>query len=103
MWYAEKKLPVDMSGVNEPEYQDWVNERLAEIHQVNPGMSDLEARVREVVSRYRGDIGLSRTRVDIIVAHLMEVINPSSKCPGVPHSGHASRDWTCPYDSHSSL
>lgn len=75
MWYAEKKLPVDMSGVNEPEYQDWVNERLAEIHQVNPGMSDLEARVREVVSRYRGDIGLSRTRVDIIVAHIMEVIN----------------------------
>lgn len=26
-----------------------------------------------------------------------------SRCPGFPHSGHASSDWTCPYDSHSSL
>lgn len=23
---------------------------------------------------------------------------PKSKCPGIPHRGHASTDWTCPYD-----
>lgn len=24
---------------------------------------------------------------------------PTSKCPGPPHKGHASSDWTCPYDA----
>lgn len=22
-----------------------------------------------------------------------------SNCPGIPHQGHASTDWTCPFDN----
>lgn len=74
MWYAERKQPVDISHVDNLEYQDWINQRSQEILEVNPGMDPIEVRVREIISRYRGENGLSRQKVDTITAHIMHLI-----------------------------
>jgi hypothetical protein len=38
----------------------------------------------------------------VVNAHLIQVntsmIGNVSKCPGTPHRGHASSDWSCPLD-----
>lgn len=47
----------------------------------NPGISDTEARIREVVSRFRGDAGLSAHRVNYLTAAIMKVIKDS--CPAL--------------------
>lgn len=69
----EKAKPLDIKYTTEQAMG--IAQVVKAIKAANPGMTTLEAEVREVVIRLRGDMGLSRQKVDYIVSSIMEVLN----------------------------
>ena len=69
----EKAKPVDVKYT--PEQALGIATVVKAIKANNPGMTTLEAEIREVVLRLRCDMGLSRSKVDYLSSCLMEVLN----------------------------
>ena len=73
MWHQEKKKPANI--VYDDEQKEQIATRVVDIMSLNPGMSFREAQVREIISRYRGDSGLSRHAVDYLTECIMKVLD----------------------------
>jgi hypothetical protein len=72
----EKARPIDVKYT--PEQAMGIAQVVKTIKANNPGMTTLEAEIREVLIRIRGDMGLSRAKVDYLTSCLMEVMNAHS-------------------------
>lgn len=57
----------------------------------------------ELLRWLRRDVGLRTAPLvgacEFVHARLAEVADTATRCSGVPHSGHAGSDWSCPHDT----